>query len=121
MKLPAGVLFVSIVCQAYAASIEAPVYIYDTTEPPSNREEPSISASTARLLLSQRLGLSQYHNLGDADGSALDILNIYGGKPKQIFENDEEWEMNKLLLMVEGVEYPEGERCLDLIRNYIRR
>ncbi len=109
MRLLAGILCASTALRVCAAHTEALVYTSDSDTRQSSVQKPSISPSTARLLLAQRLGLGQFHDLGDADESALDILNKYGGKQQDIFDQEEgSIDNNKLLLIVEGVEHPEG-------------
>ena len=109
MRAPANLLWVGLALKASLVSSQALIYTSEAHAPPSTGGPPSISPFTARLLLAQRLGLSQYHSLEDADDSALDVLNKYGGTQPQIFDNDEEpCETEKLLLIVEGVSNPEG-------------
>lgn len=109
MKVLAGLLCVSTAFKAYFVSAEA--FIYTSDIPPHQPREdlPSVTPLTARLLLAQRLGLSQYHSLEDADESTIQILNNYGGKQQQIFAHEDRSEgTGKLLLVVEGVANPNG-------------
>lgn len=109
MRLLAGLVWASTAFQTYAASPEASVYFFDKNTEPSEAQPPSLSPSTARLLLAQRLELSQYHSLKDADSSTIRQLNALGGTPKQIFPNEEQGETPmKLLIIVEGWEDPKG-------------
>ena len=108
MKLLIGFLWVSSALEACSVAAEA--FIYTSDVPLSSKADtPSISPNTARLLLAQRLGLSQYHSLEGADESILDILNTYGGKHQELFTHEEHTRSNdRLLLIVDGVTKPEG-------------
>ncbi|KAL9126630.1 MAG: hypothetical protein Q9217_004350 [Psora testacea] len=108
MKVLAGFLWASIAATVYAASNVAIVYLSNNEPSGSSSTPPSISPKTARLLLAQRLGLSQYHDLGDADDLTLEILNRHGGIRHKVFvPQDESSVKRQLLLVVEGVEHPE--------------
>ncbi len=108
MKVLAGLLCVGTSIQAYAASSDALLYTSDSKTLP-NSKSPSISSSTARLLLAQRLGLSQYHELNDVDEHILEILNTHGGSQQPLFPQDgEDVAVDKILIVVEVVEEPEG-------------
>lgn len=109
MKVLGGILCVSSAVQAYTASTDALVYTFDQSRSVSSPKPPSISPNTARLLLAQRLGLSQHHELGDADETVLQILNSYGGDAQPVFAHEEGQAIaNKLLLIVEGIDHPGG-------------
>lgn len=75
--------------------------------PSSTKETPSISSITARLLLAQRLGLSQYHSLNGADEAEIKLLNGFEGSREQMFL-DEETSSGKVLAFIENVEHPDG-------------
>ena len=109
MKLLLGFVWMSAGLKALGVSAEALVYINDATSTKQKEGPPSLSPKTLRLLLAQRLGLSQYHSLQDADESTIDTLNAFGGRRQQIFIDDERAQgAEKLLLIVEGVANPEG-------------
>ena len=107
MRALAGLVWASAALQTYAALSEASVYFFDKNTKPTEAQPPSVSPSTARLLLAQRLGLSQYHSLKDAGDSTIKHLNALGGTQNPIF-SDEEQEPLKLLIFVEGWENPKG-------------
>ena len=123
-----GLAWASTALGIYAASQEAPIYIQDDSLNGPTSKTQSISANTARLLLAQRLGLSQYHDLGDADEVTLDVLNTYGGQQQSIFgerEESRQQSTDKLLFIIEGVEYPEGgseyaRELISMLMNYFR-
>lgn len=105
MKALAGLLWASAALDAYTVTGEALVYTSESWSRQTPAEPPSISPHTARLLLAQRLGLSQYHSLADADERTLDILNTYAGEQQEIFAREEGFQgAEKLLLVVEGVD-----------------
>lgn len=105
MKALIGVVWASAALEVYTVAGEARVYTSESWSYQKPKEPPSISPHTARLLLAQRLGLSQYHSLQDADEPTLDILNTYGGEQQQIFVHEERSQgAEKLLLVVEGVD-----------------
>ena len=89
--------------------------LYLSEIPPSKglSRPSSITPSTARLLLAQRLGLAQYHELGDADDSTIDTLNYY--------EASQQWPLTRQelndprLLIIEVVKNPEGTFRIVLI------
>ena len=105
MKALAGLLWASAALEAYTVVGKALLYTSESWSRQAPVEPPSISPQTARLLLAQRLGLSQYHSLQDADDHTLDILNSFGGEQQQIFAPEETLQgAEKLLFIVEGVD-----------------
>lgn len=105
MKALAGLFWASAAFEAYTVAGGALVYTSESWSHQAVAEPPSISPHTARLLLAQRLGLSQYHSLQNADESTLAILNTYGGEKRHIFAREEKSQgAEKLLLVVEGVD-----------------
>ena len=111
MKISLGLTWAGAALNVYAASQEAPLYIQDNSISPASSKAQSISPQTARLLLAQRLGLSQYHDLGVADEDTLEVLNTYGGPQQSAFGDEEpsrQQRTDKLLFIIEGVEHAEG-------------
>lgn len=105
MKALAGLFSAIVALESYTVVGEALVYTSESGSRPAHAEPPSISPHTARLLLAQRLGLSQYHSLQDADESTLDILNTYGGQQEQIFAREDGSQgAERFLIFVEGVD-----------------
>lgn len=100
-----ALIWATAAARAYAASPEAHVYLNAGSHDKGGKP-PSISASDARLLFAQRLGLSQYHSLGDVDEKTLRLLNEYGDWPKSLLRSVQD--PRRLLVLVEGVQYPEG-------------
>lgn len=72
---------------------------------PSDR---TVSPSTARLVLAQRLGVSEYHSVDDADVQSIEILNSFGNdRQESILDGTkQDEERRKVLFFVEGVEDP---------------
>lgn len=91
----------------YASALGDSLIYFPTEEASgSSPRESSISPNTARLLLASRLGLSQYHELGDVDERTLDTLSQFtSGK---IFAQSEP--QRKLLLIIDGAEAQKGKR-----------
>lgn len=111
MFFRAGLILTGLVLQARALSNTG--YLYTSSNgqytAPSG-EATSISSITTRLLLAQRLGLSQYHSLEDASDASLQILNSFEGIQKPIFlDESRERRIEKFLAIIENVDQPEGE------------
>ena len=107
MKSLLGLVLACVAVRASAASSEAQVYIFpESTQPQS--QPPSISPNDARLFFAQQLGLSEYHTLGDAEESTLHLLNAHAGRQRTLFTDEGRNGPRRVLLIVEGVEHPEG-------------
>lgn len=92
---------------ACAANSGASVYIFDHKSPLSTFEKApsSVSPLNARLLFAQRLGLSEYHKLENAEETVLSLLNRFGSAQLPLFSGiDEPETTHRLLVMVDGVE-----------------
>lgn len=111
MFLRAGLILTGLVLQARALSNRA--YIYSSSNgqyTAPKGEAASISTTTARLLLAQQLGLSQYHSLEDASDASIQILNSFGVIQEPIFlDESRERRTEKFLAIIENVDQPEGE------------
>ena len=92
-----------------AVTRDASVYTFgDSVSPPN--DVALIAPETARLVLAQRLGVSQYHRLSGADDSTLDLLAQLGGRHNALFKDDRrEDEIRRILVVVEGIENPESK------------
>lgn len=107
MKLAHTLIWASIAYTAHSTSPNASIY---TSEPPNNRLSLSLTANAARLLLARRLGLSQYHSIEDVDDTTIRILDEQRGPQQLAFLTDEnEPRAQNILVVVEGVEQPEGK------------
>lgn len=111
MFLCAGLIVTGLLLQACALSNRAYLYTSSNGQPAApSGEAASISTITARLLLAQRLGLSQYHSLEDASDASIQVLNSFGGIQEPIFLDETiERRTNKFLAIIENVDQPEGE------------
>lgn len=116
MKLSGG-FFLSALCSGTAAaSAPARVFVYDPLDASANTaaasslsSPPTVSPETARLILAQRLGVSQYHSLDRVDDELLQYLNAFGGKTELLgTSNEHEHTDAQLLVWVEGVEDVNG-------------
>ena len=112
-------------CLASSTKYEAPVYIFDSsalsrsevsTFPKPNFKLPSISPLSSRLLFAQRLGLSRYHTLEGVDDDTLDLLSRFGSQRSSLFADENE-ELVKSLVIIEGIDRPEGESQIFLYHN----
>ena len=112
MRLHAGIFIAGAISAVQAAVLEAPVYIFNGKSIASaSHDLPSLSPETARLVLADRLGLSQYHSILGADELTIHYVNQFGGSRSQQFPNDapeSAHSSNRLLLVIEGVENPQG-------------
>lgn len=113
MLVLTGLICTGLVLQTNAFSPEAYVFMSPNGKfySSSTRETPSISSITARLLLAQRLGLSQYHSLDGADEATIELLNDFEGSRQQIFL-DEEKSTERVLAVIENVEHLDGMRSI---------
>ena len=111
-------LSTGLICTGLVLQINASHEAYVFTSPngksysSSTKETPSISSVTARLLLAQRLGLSQYHRLDGADETTIQLLNSFKPFREQIFL-DEEKSTAKVLAFIENVEHPDGMHSIE--------
>lgn len=108
MKLSAGVLVSSLLCSAAAGPVGR-VFIYDPhVNNADSRPPPSVSPQTARLILSQRLGVSRYHAIKDSkDTELLSYLNTYGGAKQNPFVSSKTKDAH-VLLWLDNVDDVEG-------------
>ena len=112
MKLHASIFVAGAFSAVQAAIFEAPVYIFnDKSTASASHDLPSLSPETARLVLADRLGLSQYHSLLGANEFTIQHLNQLGALRSQHLLNDEPEQgrrSGRLLLVIEGIETPQG-------------
>jgi hypothetical protein len=102
MRLSATLL-PALVGAASAASEAANVYLFSADSSPSSNP-PTLTPEQARLVFAQRLGVSQYHGLGDASDSTLSYINQFGGRREDsLFGEPTLDQAAELVLVVEGV------------------
>lgn len=109
MKLSGG-LFLSALCSCVAATSKpGRVFVYDPIHPAStsSQSQPAaVSPETARLILAQRLGVSQYHTIEGVDSDLIRHLNAFGGK-QALLGNDKR-SVAHLLVWIEGADNADG-------------
>jgi hypothetical protein len=112
MKLIIGLFSACAVYQTYATSSKAYVYTSEgSSKHRPSSDPPSVSPTTARLLFAQRLGLSHYHSIDQADEDTIELINQFGGKHGQLFIDRDESQLDqKVLVFVENVERPKGTK-----------
>lgn len=105
-------LLPALVATASAASEPASVYIFGASSAnPSN--PPSLTPEQARLVFAQRLGVSQFHGLGDVSASTLKYINHFGGRQEEaLFGDASRDQAAELVLVVEGVSKKSAEPLL---------
>lgn len=111
MKAFTAALSASVAGVVCAASQSAVVYTVGSfsTLPKVASDIPSIQPQTARLLLSQTLGLSEYHTLKGASEDTLQDLNGLAETQTPLFDGSHHNQSRqRVLLIVEGIEKPEG-------------
>ena len=116
MKPSRGFILSLLYCAVSVASSSnvGRVYVWDSTTKSTDKQLPSsVDPETARLIFAQRLGLSQFHNLKNANERVIQQLNQYGGTPQQLFGARESNSAHAIII-VEGVENAEGEHYLGL-------
>jgi hypothetical protein len=103
MRLSTSLLLPAFISAASAIS-DASVYIFDGDQRPKISSPPTLSPEETRLVLAQRLGISEYHGLGDASESTLAHINTFGGPQPGLFSSSfEEDKAAELVLIVEGI------------------
>ena len=115
MRAVNAVLLASFSTCVFVAGHTASVYLLDQDLQPSARGSsvPTVEPSTARLLLAQRLGISQYHSLENPDDLTLQLLNRFRGTQSSLFSEVEKDEgKHKVLILVEGVNKANGIYCI---------
>ena len=105
----------SYICAGLLTVVHAEVpaaHVYDLHGTSQHRPAASspdlVSPETARLILAQRLGLSQYHSLKGVDEQTIRQLNDFGGSPRRLLSSSYgNSSPGKLLVIVEAVEDPD--------------
>jgi hypothetical protein len=105
MKISGGTLLSSLCCSAVAAATTGHVFTYDVNAKAAPQQAPEVSPEAARLILAQRLGLSKYHSIENADDDLISHLNAYGGR-QELFRdaNVQDSISAHLLVWIEDVE-----------------
>lgn len=103
MKLSWGLVASSLYCAAAAAK-NGHVFTFDGSENHATPASSPIDPETARLVLAQRLGLSRFHSIKDADAEAIKIINTYGGRQQKLFGEEADTSKAQLLIWLEDAE-----------------
>lgn len=111
MKLPTGLVLPVFISAASAIS-DATVYIFQGVDFPNHSTPPTLSPEEARLVFAQRLGVSEYHGLGDTSESTLSYISQFGGHQETLFQDLAQDEAAELVLIVEGVSPKSAEPLL---------
>ncbi|MCJ1361274.1 hypothetical protein MMC16_000372 [Acarospora aff. strigata] len=108
MKLLLSYVYAGLLTVVHAKAPVASVYDFEPTskQPRDSLVADVVPPETARLILAQRFGLSQYHSLKGTDEETLRHLNELGGSQQLLLE-EEESHRGKFLVIVEGVQNPD--------------
>ncbi|KAL8903116.1 MAG: hypothetical protein Q9207_004138 [Kuettlingeria erythrocarpa] len=107
MRLASRLLLATGLFVVRILATDASIYLSDLTTSISRE---AFTPATTKLLLAQRLGLSQYYGLEDSDDETLRILNSFGGNQKTLLSNDEPWTSpQRNLIIVEDLIRPEAQ------------
>ncbi|OJD11433.1 hypothetical protein AJ78_07798 [Emergomyces pasteurianus Ep9510] len=92
-----------------AIAYDARAYTFDPRQHPVRPVHRAVNAETARLILINRLGLSDATILGQVDESVIRDLNTFGGTQLPITGGDTSFDdyPTKMLLVWEGVDVPD--------------
>jgi hypothetical protein len=99
-----------------AAASTGNVYIHDPSTSTSATERRTLTPTTARLVLAQRVGAEDYHIDGSPSEEEVDAINTYGSKTP-LFGQDERQRRAFLLLVGEAESegtLPHSDPGLDL-------
>lgn len=102
MQLSIGLLLPTLLGSAYAAADIAKVFIISGSEQQSHGDVPALSSADARLVLAQRLGISQYHKLHEVSTTVLSYINKFGIQSQSLFADHAKWSPNQLVVVAEG-------------------
>ncbi|PSN69599.1 hypothetical protein BS50DRAFT_618639 [Corynespora cassiicola Philippines] len=103
MKLSWGFILSSIYCSASAAKV-GHVYTHDAHRKASPQSPPALTPETARLILAQRLGVSQFHSVDYADEDIIAKLNAFGGQRQRLFGGEAKGSQAHVLVWIDDVE-----------------
>ncbi|KAJ4344178.1 hypothetical protein N0V95_006293 [Ascochyta clinopodiicola] len=103
MKLSWSLAASALYCAA-AASKTGHVFTFDGTNNHAAPASSPIDPETARLILAQRLGLSRFHSIHDADADAIKNINAFGGRQQKLFGEQADTSRAQLLVWLEDAE-----------------
>ncbi|KAK2773057.1 hypothetical protein FQN53_004285 [Emmonsiellopsis sp. PD_33] len=103
-----SLLSLSLSAAAGVSAYDARAYTFESRQSDTAPVNRIVAPQTARLILANRLGLSEGTTLGAVDEKAIQNLNIFGGKQTAIFGDlNSEDDLAKMLLVWEGVDVPD--------------
>lgn len=119
MKLSARLLLPAVLGAALVSAFnDGSVFIFQGDEWPNSLNPPTLSPEEARLVFAQRLGVSQYHGIGDASESTLAHINTFGGGQDSIFQDSRQDKAAELVLLVQGVSSRTAKPLIDAWSSY---
>lgn len=94
-----------------SARSPAHVYLPQSYTSAGNSRFSSLSPSTARLILAQRLDIGDFHTVGTLDGWEGDSFNAFGARQQRLFEDKTESRPNAIVVIsnvkdLEGICFP---------------
>ncbi|SZF01880.1 unnamed protein product [Blumeria hordei] len=99
---PSLSIFLSTYLGLNVASPDASVFIFQKDNPLALHDTPQLSLDQSRLVLAQRLDISQHYRLQDYNELSLSHINRFGSEQQPIFDSN--WhKIPELVLVVEGV------------------
>jgi hypothetical protein len=102
MKLKSSLLFPWLLAVAHGLPEPAKVFIYPEPRALPGGDTPQLSSSLTRLVLAQRLGVAEYHDIKDVDQEAtVFYVNAFGGSGQQML-NDKK-RPHQLVILLEGL------------------
>jgi hypothetical protein len=103
MKLSARLLLPAFVGATMAAAAgDGSAFLFQGQEWPSTSSNPpTLSPEGARLVFAQRLGVSQYHGIGDASEGTLSHINTFSGRQESIFQDSGRDKAAELVLLIQ--------------------
>jgi hypothetical protein len=111
MRFSTGLLL-PVLIGAASAIPDAKVYLFQGEDFPNTSTPPTISPEEARLVFAQRLGISQYHGVGEVSEKALSHINKFGGPQELLFQDSAHDKAAELVLIVEGISSKTAEPLL---------
>ena len=119
MKFSVGLLLPVLISAARTAASDGTVYIFQGQESPSSSSNPpALTPEEARLVFAQRLGISQYHGIGDASEKTLSSINTFSGRQESIFQDSGRDKAAELVLLVQGFSSKTAQPLIDAWSSY---
>jgi hypothetical protein len=107
-------LFLPALISAASAVSDASVYLFEGQAWPSTSNPPNLSPDEARLVFAQRLGVSQYHGIGEVSERTLSHINTFGGRQESIFQDAAKDRTAELVFFVQDFSSKTAEPLLSV-------